>query len=98
MIRDRFDQKFTRPYGQLYHTAILVNTDSSALQQVADRLQQQRSSKIRQVLGRAGTALGSILVILIAYLFANAATRGYYTWALRTVFFAVIIAAIIFIS
>jgi len=78
-----FSQRLHRPYGNLWRCAILVDASPDRLAYVKgeylDRLQSWRTGWMRTMLSAAGL----LAVILLAYLFLNAATKGYYVWSIR---------------
>ena len=84
LVVDRFPQTFERPYGNLYREAVLVDASDAKLAPLAAQLEwsvrQHRESRLKTVLSAAGV----LLVTYALYRFANAFTRGYFTWSLRT--------------
>jgi len=89
VVADKFVQQFRRPFGDVWQVWILVDR-VPAINQMAS-FYNRRSSAIYEDPAADRTALktkivsvvGVVVVILAAYLFLNAATRGYYVWALR---------------
>jgi len=88
MIRDHFVQSFRRPYGgTLWQHAVLVNPRRGDITMIPYEMRMaagtRRSAWVR-TLGARVLSIGVVLVaILLAYAFLNAATKGYYVWALR---------------
>jgi hypothetical protein len=83
VVVDRFVQSFRRPYGEIWREAILLDTSPGTMGHLAnncwDIVPSGRAVWMRTTLSIAGLAA----LITIVYLFLNAATRGYYVWALR---------------
>lgn len=84
MVADRFPQKFERGYGNLYREAVLVDASDAQLATMAGEV--RRSLDAQQATRRNGfLAAGAILLVTYAlYRLANAFTKGYFTWSLRT--------------
>jgi hypothetical protein len=84
MVYDRFPQKYERPYGTLYREAVLLDASDPQLERLADEvrwsMQSERQSKVKGFVSAAAV----LLVTYALYRFANAFTRGYFTWSLRT--------------
>jgi hypothetical protein len=84
LVHDRFPQAYERPYGKLYREAVLID----ASDRVLDRLSTDVRGSIhaeRQARMRGFVGAGAVLLVTYAlYRFANAFTRGYFTWSLRT--------------
>jgi hypothetical protein len=84
LVHDRFPQKYERPYGKLYREAVLVDASDHTL----DRLTTDVRGSIhaeRQSRAKGFAGAGAVLLVTYAlYRFANAFTRGYFTWSLRT--------------
>lgn len=84
LVVDRFPQTYERPYGNLYREAILVDASEAKLAPLVAQLEwstrEHRESRLKRVLSAAGV----FLVTYALYRFANAFTRGYFTWSLRT--------------
>ena len=84
LVVDRFPQAYERPYGNLYREAVLVDASDAKLAPLVAQLEwsvrEHRDSRFKMVLSAAGV----LLVTYALYRFANAFTRGYFTWSLRT--------------
>ncbi len=94
MVKDQFVQSFPRPYGHLWQQAVLVDASPTQVTNVANDLAVPRTARARastvqrrvwywSVGRRVGSVSAVMLAVLLAYVFANAATKGYYEWALR---------------
>lgn len=90
-VTDRFVQKLSRPYGDVWREAMLVETDLEAL---AKRVAKADAQHVREThtqvvherktwAGMAGGVLGVIVLVGGMYLVLSYATRGYYDWWLR---------------
>ena len=84
MVYDRFPQKYERPYGTLYREAVLLDASDDQLGRLADEIGWSLQSR-QQSQARGFVAAAAVLLVTYAlYRFANAFTRGYFTWSLRT--------------
>ncbi|HWP41337.1 MAG TPA: hypothetical protein VNL70_10465, partial [Tepidisphaeraceae bacterium] len=85
----------SRPYAELWREMMLIDASPATI----DRLAMQCAAAARQQLGRAASGWGAlaalVLVIILAYAFLNAATRGYLVWRLRAIAVLAIIAAVL---
>lgn len=97
LAKDRFEQKITKPYGQLWRNSILVDIPETQLADLTrdylHGLSAERAGWRHTLLMAAGLVLG----IVVLYLFLNAATKGYYTWMLRTAGLVVVAAGVCFV-
>ncbi len=84
LVVDRFPQTFERGYGTLYREAVLIDASDAKLAPLVDGI--VRSARAQRE-ARHGTIFSAAAVLLVTYAlycFANAFTRGYFTWSLRT--------------
>ena len=84
LVVDRFPQKFERPYGNLYREAVLVDASDRQLDTLVGDVRRTLRSERQSRLGGLASAGAVLLVTYALYRFANAFTRGYFTWSLRT--------------
>ncbi len=101
IVLDSFTQSLDGTAGKIWRQALLldVSPDKVAALRQAKRATQAAVQKTWFSLLISGVGLG--LIILILYIFLNAATRGYYTWALRiaaVVVTGAIIAAVVLLK
>jgi hypothetical protein len=83
LISDRFVQRFTRPYGDVWRVALLVDASDGALQRVAQEAGRMAATqREHRRVGFVATA-GLLFVIIALYFILNAVTKGYFTWRLR---------------
>ncbi len=91
-IKDSFVQTFSGSVSPIYRKAVLLDLSRDKIQSLANQkfslLHSQRATWFKMILSLAGI----IALICVVYLFLNAATKGYYTWALRIV--AIVLTAI----
>ncbi|MAE64110.1 MAG: hypothetical protein CMJ18_07525 [Phycisphaeraceae bacterium] len=97
MVADRFVQRLSRPYGDVWRAAILVDPGNDGLVQVLNNLRgaQHRHRASLFVTGFSLVALVGCIVVI--YLFLNMATKGYYEWALRIASFVIIAGGLLFV-
>lgn len=82
-VSDRFVQSFRRPYGQVWREAVLVSASPESLTMLARDCEASLNSAGRSWAQTVGSIGGLFLMIIVVYLFLNAATKGYYVWSLR---------------
>ena len=82
-VVDQFVQSFDGLSGRIWRQAMLIDTSAQKL----SRLGSHQAARVRvERITWAGmilSAVGVLLVIIVAYLFLNMATKGYYVWSLR---------------
>jgi hypothetical protein len=83
LIVDRFTQRFSGLAGPIWREAILVDTSEAKLSSLAEKKIVVSRVKRQSWFRTGATLVGMFLLICIVYMFLNAATRGYYSWALR---------------
>ncbi len=83
LVADQFSQSLRTSTARVWRHAVLLNLDpqrmQTLLQQKTRQIQRQHKTWAKDLLSLAGLAL----VVLILYIFLNAATKGYYVWSLR---------------
>lgn len=84
LVHDRFPQKYERPYGSLYREAVLIDASHSQLDRLAQEMRWSMESRRESRAKGFVSAIAVLLVTYALYRFANAFTRGYFTWSLRT--------------
>ena len=93
-ISDRFTQSFYGSAGKIWRAAVLVDVSPERLRILAGRktvmVKHYRSELLNQIL----TLAGVISLICLVYFFLNAATKGYYSWAMRFAAVVLILAGI----
>ncbi|HPC96019.1 MAG TPA: hypothetical protein PLU87_13820 [Sedimentisphaerales bacterium] len=94
-ILDQFVQSFDGSAGRIWRQAILLDASAPKLAWLQSRkaaeMHGERITWARVIF----SAFGVLVVIVIAYLFLNMATRGYYEWTLRIAGTVLAIAGII---
>ena len=82
-IVDRFSQKFAGMAGEIWRHALLIDASVEKMDQLAVHkavlARTHRLNWARMIFSVAGL----LALITVAYVFLNAATKGYYTWSLR---------------
>ena len=83
LVLDRFVQSFEGTAGKIWRQALLIDASAEKLTQLARReaeiARERRISWARMFISIAGM----LVLITVAYVFLNAATKGYYAWSLR---------------
>jgi hypothetical protein len=77
-VRDRFAQKLTRPYGEVWREAVLVEVtpdEINGLRRYALEVSQHRQ---RESVTFYGGLLALFALVVVLYVFLNQATKGYY--------------------
>jgi hypothetical protein len=97
LITDQFTQSFQGTVGRIWRQALLLEVSSQKLKamyrQKSRELYGERLTLTRQVV----SGLGLALTIFVLYIFLNAATRGYYTIALRLIMVVLVITGVVLI-
>jgi hypothetical protein len=93
-IRDEFLQRFEPGYGVVYRTALLVDASPNRLDALAGQYGSMTADERLHVNRNVVSVVGLVLLIVVVYLFLNAATKGYYVWSLRLGSVAIIAAGI----
>ncbi len=83
LVIDRFTQRFSGMAGPIWRQALLVDRSQSKLEELANKKINISNVKHETWGKMTITLLGMFTLICLVYFFLNAATRGYYTWALR---------------
>jgi hypothetical protein len=91
LVTDRFVQQLSRPYGNVWREAMLVETDLAHLKKEVTAVMNTQARQTRVAVVRrhtswaslAGGVLGVIVLVGGMYLVLSYATRGYYDWWLR---------------
>ena len=82
-VLDQFVQSFDGMSGRFWREAMLVDTSAQKLGRLGSRMAAQVRVQRITWAGMILSALGVLVVIIVAYLFLNMATKGYYVWSLR---------------
>jgi hypothetical protein len=84
MVYDRFAQRYDRGYGTLYREAVLIDASDARVDEMARDVRHVLDSERQTRVGGIAGAGAVLLVVYALYRLANAFTRGYFTWSLRT--------------
>ena len=84
MVYDRFAQRYDRGYGTLYREAVLVDASDARLDEMSRDVRHVLDAEHQTRVGGIAGAGAVLLVVYALYRLANAFTRGYFTWSLRT--------------
>jgi hypothetical protein len=85
LVLDRFTQSLDGTAGKIWREALLLDTSPAKIAALRETKRTVIRAQQKTYASLLGSALGLGLIIFILYIFLNAATRGYYTWALRIV-------------
>lgn len=80
LVRDRSIKVVHKPYGDIWSASVLVAPPANQVAAEMNRLAAQRQIDRRR---RVGGTVGVMIVVAVAYLVANAVTRGYFRRRLR---------------
>jgi hypothetical protein len=83
-VVDQFPQKFDRRFGSTWRGAVLVDASPENLNRISHELFIEHRAQRKSVFVSAASAGGVLLVTYSLYRLANAFTRGYFVWSLRT--------------
>lgn len=92
LIQDRFVQKFSRPYGDVWRASLLVDASSKNMDRLNKAITKEMTGAKRDLRNMIFSTLGLLAVIIGVYYLVDAVTRGYFKTRLRiiAVSFAVI--------
>jgi len=82
-VVDQFVQSFNGTAGLIWRKALLINTSADKIRWLQDRIAAQVHVQKITWARVIGSVFGLLVIISLAYVFLNAATRGYYVWSLR---------------
>ena len=94
-IVDQFVQSFGGMAGRLWRHAMLIDISAEKLKRLSSHMAAQVRVERITWAGMILSAIGVLLVIIVAYLFLNMATRGYYVWSLRVAGMVLAVAGVI---
>ena len=99
-ILDRFVQNFQGTAGKIWRQALLVDVSAEKLKNLAERKAIIAQVRKRTFAGMLFSIAGLVVLITVVYAFLNAATKGYYAWALRIagVIFALVVIILLFVK
>jgi hypothetical protein len=95
VVADRFVQRFSRPYGDVWREQVLIDASPQKIDELVNfytRVAQAQLGKTVTNFGTLGVLVG---IILLAYAFLNAATKGYFVWRLRAAALLLAIVAVL---
>jgi hypothetical protein len=95
MIRDRFVQRFPRPYGDVWYQAILVDASPQYLEKIVHDGTRLAERRIQRGVGIVLAFLLLLAVTGLGYILLNWLTRGYFTWRLRLTAMTIVLVAIV---
>jgi hypothetical protein len=95
LVIDQFPQKFERRFGSTWREAVLVDASPENLNQISRELFNEQRAQRKSVFLSAASGAGVLLVTYSLYRLANAFTRGYFVWSLRTAAAVVASAAVV---
>lgn len=78
LVKDRFAQKLTRPYGEVWREAVLIEITPSQINGLRNHALEISSQRRRESVKFHGGLLGLFALVVVLYLFLNLATKGYY--------------------
>lgn len=83
MILDRFVQSFDGTAGKIWRQALLIDASADKLTMLARRKADIIRLKKTTIAKTIFSIVGLVFLIIVVYVFLNAATKGYYVWSLR---------------
>ena len=91
IIKDKFTQSFKSTVGHVWREALLLDASPDKIMFIRQSKISQSKAQYQSWTKMLGSAAAMALVIFILYIFLNAATKGYYSMALKIVAFIVLI-------
>jgi len=96
-VADRFACRFERPYGNVYHEAILVDASPANVRAIAAEATALRKQTVRSTLGTVGSIGGLVASIGLIYLVTNWLTKGYFEGRLRVLAFVALVVGVVLV-
>jgi len=94
-VADEYASADTRSYGTIWKHYLLIDTSPDTINPLADRFIQLSEAQKGRQLNAAGSLAALSGVIVLTYLFLNAATKGYFVWRLRATAILIVIVAVL---
>jgi hypothetical protein len=94
-ILDRFAQSFEGTAGSIWRQALLIDTSTDKLTQLAHQKALTARARKMSWAKMFLSIFGLLILITVVYAFLNAATKGYYVWSLRVAGIVLALIAII---
>ena len=98
LVVDRFPQRFQRPGYDTWREAVLVDASDRELDRLVGDIHAERFQERQSWVKTVASVGGLLLVIYTLYRLANAFTRGYFVWSLRTAAAVAATAVVVIIS
>lgn len=95
MVTDRFTQSFARPVGDVWREAVLVDVSRRNIDRLVGRVTVEATSQRTSLLQTVLSIGGLVVVLGLVYAFLNAATKGYYAWAIRVAVAVLLVAGVL---
>jgi hypothetical protein len=83
MMSDRFVQRFSRPYGDVWYEAIVVDASPRNIDAIVARASHLAERRIQRGVGIVLAFLLLLGITTLAYVLLNWLTKGYFIWRLR---------------
>ncbi|MBN2181472.1 MAG: hypothetical protein JW715_06130 [Sedimentisphaerales bacterium] len=83
LIVDRFVQSFEGSAGKIWRQAMLVDISAEKLNRLIRHKMNMARARKNSLAKMFVSFAGMLVLIIVAYVFLNAATKGYYSWSLR---------------
>jgi hypothetical protein len=91
MIIDRFVQSFEGTAGKIWRQALLIDASREKLNQLVRRNAIIARARKFSIMRTFFSIAGLFILIILVYVFLNAATKGYYMWSLRIAGFVLVL-------
>jgi hypothetical protein len=83
MIRDRFVQRYSRSYGDVWHEVLLLDTSPSHIDSMVWQVNSLEHHAVQRQIGLIMAFLLLLFLISVGYALINWLTKGYFVWRLR---------------
>ena len=83
LIRDRFVQRFSRPYGDVWSAAVLVDASPAGIRAITRDAMHLAERRIERGVGIVLAMVLLLTVLAVLYALLNWLTKGYFAWRLR---------------
>jgi hypothetical protein len=97
IVRDVFVQRYSRPYGDVWQSSILIDASPKVIDKLVDSYNMAARVRTAETKRSAFAVGGIVAVIVLLYFFLNTITKGYFMWRLRAVALLGAIAAVLIV-
>lgn len=92
-VADRFAQRLSRSYGDVWRETVLIQINTAKLRSHTTQIHASSVARRNQLLSTIGKFVALIVFVCVFYFVLNAATKGYYVWVIRGMMIGAVVVA-----